>query len=222
MEQRAHKDQPPTVKIKRDGLCARSHDCARRHLKHSAGAQRRPPARTHTRSARCPPRHGKSQLRRECSLALAPRRAAARREGQRATYLERNAGGGHIEVGLIHELADGLDELLEQTALGEASFEHSAKGAPSDDHRYTVIQVGHRRAQPQHATAASPRRARCDARVGAARARARARGDARSGRAWGMGPFRWKKGRGRVEWYRRFSRVKMEGRFWRGSKGKDF
>ena len=147
MEQRAHKDQPPTVKIKRDGLCARSHDCARRHLKHSAGAQRRPPARTHTRSARCPPRHGKSQLRRECSLALAPRRAAARREGKRATYLERNAGGGHIEVGLIHELADGLDELLEQTALGEASFEHSAKGAPSDDHRYTVIQVGHRRAQ---------------------------------------------------------------------------
>jgi len=49
---------------------ARPHDCPRRHTRHSAGAQRRPPARTHPRSARCPPRHGKSQPRREWSLAL--------------------------------------------------------------------------------------------------------------------------------------------------------
>ena len=185
MEQRAHKDQPPTVKIKRDGLCARSHDCARRHLKHSAGAQRRPPARTHTRSARCPPRHGKSQLRRECSLALAPRRAAARREGQRATYLERNAGGGHIEVGLIHELADGLDELLEQTALREACFEHSAKGTPSKRPQKNRDRGG----APARAAATcncskkpAARPVRCKGQPGT-RARARGGGHARVGRA---------------------------------------
>jgi hypothetical protein len=44
-------------------------------------------------------------------------------------------------------LTDGLDGLLEQSALGEASFEHSAKGAPSNDRRYTVIRVGHWRAR---------------------------------------------------------------------------
>ena len=39
-------------------------------------------------------------------------------------YLERDAGRGNIEVGLIDELADRLDELLEQAALLEAGFEH--------------------------------------------------------------------------------------------------
>jgi hypothetical protein len=50
-------------------------------------------------------------------------------------------------VGFVHELADGLDGLLEQAALREASFEHSAKGAPSNDRRYTVIRVGHWRSR---------------------------------------------------------------------------
>ena len=44
-------------------------------------------------------------------------------------------------------LTDGLDGLLEQSALGEASFEHSVKGAPSNDRRYTDIRVGHWRAR---------------------------------------------------------------------------
>ena len=39
-------------------------------------------------------------------------------------YLERDASRGNIKVGLIDELADRLDELLEQAALLEAGFEH--------------------------------------------------------------------------------------------------
>jgi len=43
-----------------------------------------------------------------------------------AEYLEGDAGGGHIKVGLVNKLANGLDELLEQTALCETGFEHLA------------------------------------------------------------------------------------------------
>jgi len=47
---------------------------------------------------------------------LAPGRRARREreiETQRKAYLEGDAIGGDIEVGLVHELTDGLDELLE-------------------------------------------------------------------------------------------------------------
>jgi hypothetical protein len=38
--------------------------------------------------------------------------------------LQRDSCAGDIEVCVCHKLADGLDELLEQAALGETCFEH--------------------------------------------------------------------------------------------------
>ena len=84
------------------------------------------PARCAGHSAHC------SLPARGCAEATAGRCASPRRAARGGkvcaghTHLERDAGGGHIEVGLVHELADGLDELLEQAALREASFEHCA------------------------------------------------------------------------------------------------